>query len=110
MVNRTKPNRVSLAPRPRVASPGTGRPGRSGSARRARAGTSSSRARVGRGHVARDQPRPAAQRWDANPYEAFYALSADGVGLLDPGFDDWDLDPCVLIGLAPSRGDERDDT
>jgi len=110
MLNRTKPNRVSLAPRPRVASPGTARPGRSGSARRARAVASSPRARIGRGNVPRDEPPTAAPRWDANPYEAFYALSADGVGLLDPGFDDWDLDPCVLVGLAPNGGDERDDT
>jgi hypothetical protein len=110
MMNRTKPNRVSLAPRPRVASPGTGRPGRSGSARLARAGTSSSRARAGRGHVARNLPPTATPLWEANPYEAFYALSADGVGLLDPGFDDWDLDPCVLVGLAPNRGDEREDS
>jgi len=110
MMNRTKPNRVSLAPRPRVASPGTGRPGRSGSARRLREGTSSSRARIGRADGSRDQLRSAAPHWDANPYEAFYAASADGVGLLDPGFDDWDADPCVLVGLAPYRGDERDDT
>ncbi len=55
-------------------------------------------------------PPTATPRWEANPYEAFYALSADGVGLLDPGFDDWDLDPCVLVGLAPNRGDEREDS
>ncbi|GAN46222.1 hypothetical protein ME121_0225 [Methylobacterium sp. ME121] len=109
MINRTKPNRVSLAPRPRVASPGTARPGRSGSARRVRAGAGSSRARIGQG-LSRDRAPTTAPRWDANPYEAFYALSADGVGLLDPGFDDWDLDPCVLVGLAPNGGDERDDT
>jgi hypothetical protein len=110
MMNRTKPNRVSPAPRPRVASPGTGRPGRSGSARRLRAEARSSRARIGRGHVARDQSPAAAPHRDANAYEVFYALSADGVGLLDPGFDDWDLDPCVLVGLGPYRGGERDDT
>ncbi|MGU3464319.1 hypothetical protein ACLBXO_05650 [Methylobacterium sp. C33D] len=44
-----------------------------------------------------------------NPYEAFYALSADGVGLLDPGFDDWDEDPCALVGLSPRRGAGGDD-
>lgn len=109
MIDRTKPNRVSPAPRPRVASPGTVRHGRSGSARRVRAGAGSSRARIGQGDLSRDRAPTAAPHRDANPYEAFYALSADGVGLLDPGFDDWDLDPCVLVGLSPYRGDEPDD-
>jgi hypothetical protein len=45
----------------------------------------------------------------ANPYEEFYALSAEGVGLLDPGFDDWDADPRVLVGLSPRLGIGRDD-
>jgi hypothetical protein len=49
-------------------------------------------------------PRPL-----ANPFEEFYALSAEGVGLLDPGFDDWDMDPRVLLGLSPRLGSKRDD-
>jgi len=109
MMNRTKPNRLSPAPRPRVAPPGTARPGRSGSARRVRVGAGSSRARIGQGDLSRDRAPTAPPHRDANPYEAFYALSADGVGLLDPGFDDWGLVPCALVGLSPYRGDEPDD-
>ncbi|MGH1572376.1 hypothetical protein [Methylobacterium sp. SI9] len=104
MTSHTKQNRAAPAHGPRVAAPGSGRPGRSGSARRARAGAASPRARISRVPVPAAVPRPL-----ANPFEEFYALSAEGVGLLDPGFDDWDMDPRVLLGLSPRLGSKRDD-
>ncbi|WP_345821827.1 hypothetical protein ABC766_08575 [Methylobacterium fujisawaense] len=104
MTSHTKQNRAAPARGPRIAAPGSGRPGRSGSARRARAGAASPRARIFR------LPMPVAHpSRSANPYEEFYALSAEGVGLLDPGFDDWDADPRVLVGLSPRLGIGRDD-
>lgn len=104
MTSHTKLNRAAPERGPRVAKPGSGRPGRSGSARRARAGAASLRARISRVPVPLAAPRPA-----ANPYEEFYALSAEGIGLLDPGFDDWDADPRVLVGLSPRPGVGRED-
>lgn len=104
MSTHTKRNCAAPARRPRFATPGSGRPGRSGSARRARDGVTRPRTGIPRVRAPQAVPRPM-----TNPYEAFYALSAEGVGLLDPGFDDWDEDPCALVGLSPRRGVGGDD-
>lgn len=105
MLKHTKTNGAAPSSGVRVVPPGFGRHGRSGSARRARAATASSQARARLDPSPRAAPLPA-----PNPYEAFYAAVSEGVGLLDPGFDDLDEDPLVLIGLSASRGYGRWET